>query len=86
MKLKLISLFRTKLGWMYISMFLLVVFTCLSTHSGFIDGYEFFDYALLAPLGYLVGLALIMIVYAWIINPIRERREMKKEREANKGK
>lgn len=63
---KLKNLVRTKLGWLIISGFLCVVFSILA---------NFYDWAytcMLLTLIYPTGLFLVTMVYAWIINPIRE--------------
>jgi hypothetical protein len=59
------QIFCTKIGWLFIFLFLSLVFGIL---SNWIDWCE---YAMFISLIYPVGLSLVMIVYAWIINPIK---------------
>lgn len=81
LKLALLQIFATKVGWMIISMILIVIFSIFSTHSSILEnGYEWCDYALWFPVAYLVGLGFIMMIYAWIINPIRQYKANKKEK------
>lgn len=65
MKNYLIQLFCTKVGWLAVCMVLVVVFGAL---SNFI---EWFEYLMFASLAYPVILGIVMMVYAFIINPIR---------------
>jgi len=69
----LLQIFATKIGWAGISILLVIIFGSLSTHSTFIEnGYVWCDYAVFAPLAYLLGLSITMIAYALIINPIKK--------------
>lgn len=78
LKTNLIQIFGTKVGWAWISIVLVIIFGSLSTHSTFIEnGYMWCDYAMLFPLGYLTTLTIIMLVYAFIINPYKERKNGK---------
>ena len=86
-KKTLLQIFATKIGWVFISIFLLVIFGIFSTNSTIIDnGYKWCNYAMIPPALYLLTLTVIMITYAWIINPIRAYKENKKEKEVSKGK
>jgi hypothetical protein len=61
----MIQIFCTKIGWLGICLISSVVFSILS---------NYYDWALVAlkiSVAYPVILTLIMMVYAWIINPIR---------------
>lgn len=71
---------NTKLGWLIIS------FGWLGLFMG-IDDIIQSDWAFwvaMPALIYIVGLTLVMIVYGWIINPIKNYQERKKMREQNK--
>ena len=86
-KTALLQVFATKIGWAFISMVLLVVFGVFSTNSTLIEnGYEWCNYAMIPPALYLLVLTLIMMAYAWIINPIRAYKERKKARESFKDR
>jgi energy-converting hydrogenase Eha subunit C len=76
----LIQIFRTKIGWLVICLLLAGLFLILS------DYYDslFFPIAMYASLVYPVGLTLVLLTYAWIINPLRERKENKKLQNGNK--
>lgn len=68
---------HTKLGWLLISFGWLGLFLGIDNQ---IEGSWAFWTAMPA-LAYITGLTLVMIAYAWVINPIREYRENKKLRE-----
>lgn len=74
MKKILTQIFCTKIGWLVVCLLLAGLFLILS------DYYDsaFFVIAMYVSLIYPVVLTLIMIIYAWIINPMRDRRENKK--------
>lgn len=59
-------------------MLLGVLFTALSN----ISGLEFMEVVALVPIAYVLWIVLLFMAYAWVINPIREL----KERRKNKGK
>jgi len=59
------QIFCTKIGWLFICLFLSVLF---GTLSNWIDWCE---YAMYVSLIYPAGLSVVMIIYAWIINPIK---------------
>lgn len=63
-----LQIFCTKIGWVIICIFL----AGLSTW--FFD-YPVEGYILIALMSYPVGLTLVMIVFALIINPIRDRKK-----------
>ena len=68
----LLQIFTTKIGWLGISLLGLIVFGILS---------NFYEWALIpmyVSLIWPVIFTLIAIVYAWIINPIRDYKENKK--------
>lgn len=67
MKTILTQLFCTKLGWLAICVVLVVIF---GTLSNWID---WMKYLMFASLIYPVILGLIMILFAWVINPIKNR-------------
>ena len=67
MKTILIQLFCTKLGWLAICLVLVVIF---GTLSNWID---WMQYLMFASLVYPTVLGLIMILFAWVINPIKNR-------------
>lgn len=72
----------TKLGWLIISVIWFAIFRIIDSN---IDS----DWAwwVSMPAGlYILGLTLVMIAYAWVINPIRLYKENKKFREQNKNK
>ncbi len=76
-----IQLFCTKIGWVFISMICVVVFGCLSPYGILSEyGADWCLYPMLAGLVYLLGISLIMIAYAWVINPINSYKERKKEK------
>lgn len=68
-----LQIFATKIGWLAISMFLFIFFGILANYH---------DWAIIAmkiSLIYPLGLALVMMIYAWIVNPIRDYKESKKK-------
>lgn len=81
-KQTLIQIFCTKIGWLAITCILAIIFGIL---TNFIDS-EWPYYAMIISFLYPAGLGLVMMAYAWIINPIRERKESKRlaAEEANK--
>lgn len=81
MKNILTQIFRTKIGWFVICLLLAGTFMILNDHydSGF------FEIAMYVCLVYPFGLTLVGIAYAWIINPIRDRKESKKMAEQYKN-
>lgn len=64
----------TKLGWLIISMIWGGIFLVIDNTQ---DSYWALILAAPAVL-YAVGLFLVMMVYAWILNPIRDYKETKK--------
>ncbi len=70
----LVQIFCTKIGWFVICLLLAGLFSFLSDHYDLF----IFEIAIYASLVYPVVLLLILIAYAWVINPIRERKENKK--------
>lgn len=54
----------SKFFWMIVSMVLVVLFGSLSTHSNFIQGYKWADYALIPPVLYLLIITILMIFFA----------------------
>lgn len=83
MKLKniLVQIFCTKIGWLLLTIVLAVVFGVIAQNTD----YEWCAYAMYICFLYPVGLTIVMIVYAWIINPLRDYRENKKLMEQNKN-
>lgn len=78
LKNALLQVFATKIGWLGVTMFLFVVFGLLA---------NIYDWAYIAMqicLIYPVGLGLVMMAYAWVINPIRDYKENKKAKEDQK--
>lgn len=59
------QIFCTKIGWLFICLFLTVVFGVLS------NWFYWAEYAMYISLAYPVVLSVIMLIYAWIINPLR---------------
>lgn len=73
MKKALLQIFATKVGWLGLSGLSLIIFAILS---------NFYDWAqtgMLISIIWPVVWLLIGIVYAWIINPIRDRKRDKAE-------
>ena len=69
-------LISTKLGWLILSF--LWVGTFMIIDDNIESGWAF--WAAMPGFAYMIGLCLIMIAYAWVINPIREYKENKKLR------
>lgn len=67
------QLFLTKLGWIFISFIMSSFFLWLANL-----GYDWALYAAYPFFGYIAVIFLIMMAYAWVINPIRDRREWKR--------
>ncbi len=63
-----IQLFCTKIGWLVICGILFILFGTMS------NWYPWAVYVMFASLAYPVALSIIMMVYAWVINPIRNRK------------
>lgn len=58
-------------------MFLGVLFAAISN----ITGLEFFNIMSLIPLAYVFWLTLLFIAYAWVINPLKELKERRKNKD-----
>ena len=71
----LLQIFATKIGWLAITLLLAIVFGILGNY------YDWAAIAMYICFLYPVGLTLVMIVYAWIINPLRDYKERKKFKE-----
>ena len=72
MRKVLVQIFCTKVGWLGFSLLMAIIFGLLS---------NFFDWcetAMYISFIYPVGLLLVMMAYAWVINPIREYKKNKK--------
>jgi len=67
---------HTKLGWLILSF--LWVGTFMIIDDNIESGWAF--WVAMPGFAYMIGLCLIMIAYAWVINPIREYKENKKLR------
>jgi len=68
----LLQIFATKIGWLLLTLGSTFLFGVLS---------NWFDWAQLPmfiSLVYPIGLTIVMIAYAWVINPIRDWKENKK--------
>lgn len=76
----LLQIFATKIGWLAISVLSAITFGILGNY------YEWAAIAVYISFVYPVVLTLIMIVYAWFINPIREYKKNKAIREKLKNK
>jgi len=74
----LVQIFCTKLGWLLLTLFLSIVFGVLANYI------DWCEYAMFICLSYPVGLTLVMMVYGWIINPIREWKKIKQMKEQYK--
>ena len=68
---------HTKLGWLLISFVWACTFTAIDNN---VEG-DWAFWVSVPALLYMFGLVLVMIAYAWVINPIREYKENKKIRE-----
>lgn len=80
MKKILVQIFCTKIGWLVICILLAGIFGILSDYNDSL----FFSIAMYASLVYPSVLLLVLIAYAWVINPIRERKETKKLQNGSK--
>lgn len=67
---------HTKLGWFLISFIWMSIF--LAIDNNIESGWAF--WVATPAIAYMLGLTLVMIAYAWVINPLRERKEDKKLR------
>ena len=70
----LLQIFATKIGWLAICGLMTIIFGLLA------NLYDWAEIVMYISLVYPVVLTLIMIVYAWFINPIREYKANKKLR------
>jgi amino acid transporter len=80
MKKILVQIFCTKIGWLVICLLLAGGFGILSDYNDSL----FFPIAMYASLVYPAGLLLVMLAYAWFINPIRDKKESKRMAEQYK--
>jgi len=71
---------HTKLGWLLISFIWVGVFMAIDNN---VEG-DWAFWMAIPGLLYIVGLTLVMIAYAWVINTIREYKENKKLKEKNR--
>lgn len=71
MKYLLLRLLFSKLGLLLLSLIFVFIFGIIAS----ITNYEWATIGLYISLIYPVGLAFLMIIYAWIINPIKEFRK-----------
>jgi hypothetical protein len=67
----LLQIFATKIGLLAVSVFLILIFGILG------NKYEWAETAMKICWLYPIGLALVMIAYAWVINPIRDYKARK---------
>ena len=74
----LVQIFATNIGWLIISLLMILVFIILS------DKYAWADTAIYICLIYPIGYTLTVCIYAWIINPIRNRKQNKNLNDGNK--
>jgi formate/nitrite transporter FocA (FNT family) len=74
MKKWFLQIFATKIGLLAVSVVLIIVFGILG------DKYEWAETAMMFSWLYPIGLTLVMMVYAWIINPIRDYKERKQNK------
>lgn len=81
MKKVLVQIFCTKIGWLGVTLLLAFIFGLIADRTDC----DWCAYVMYACFAYPVGLTIVMIVYAWIINPLRDYRENKKLREQNKN-
>lgn len=70
------SLIASRLYRLGFCLILSVIFGALSN----IPGMEFMTTVMLIPLAYVVWLALVLMAYAWVINPIKELKERRKNK------
>jgi len=68
----LIQIFCTKIGWLFLTLALCVIFGILANY------YDWCETAMFISFIYPVGLTLVGIVYGCIINPIRDYKATKK--------
>jgi len=68
MKYLLLRLIFSKLGLLLLSLIFVLIFGIISS----ITDYEWANIGLYVSLIYPVGFAFLMIIYAWIINPIKQ--------------
>ena len=59
------QIFCTKIGWLFICIAFSVIFGVLA------NWFDWAEYAMFISLIYPVGLSIVMLIYAWIINPLR---------------
>ncbi len=74
----LAQIFCTKIGLFFVTILLAFGFGLLSNY------YDWAWLAMYISLIYPLALVIILIIYATIINPLRERKETKKLRDENK--
>lgn len=74
-------LVTTKLGWLILSFVWIAIFLIIDDNIE--SNWAF--WTALPGFAYIVGLFLVMVAYAWVINPIREYKENKKLRDENKN-
>lgn len=70
----LLQIFATKIGLLAVSVVLILVFGILG------NKYEWAATIMYLAWIYPIGLALVMMAYAWVINPIRDYKERKKKK------
>ena len=70
----LLQIFATKIGLLAVSVVLILVFGILG------NKYERAATIMYLAWIYPIGLALVMMAYAWVINPIRDYKERKKKK------
>jgi hypothetical protein len=73
-----IQIFCTKIGWLFFCLLLTIIFGILANY------YDWCEIAMFICFIYPVVLTLIMIVYAFVINPLRDYKENKKIKEQYK--
>lgn len=72
-KHSLLQIFATKMGLLIVSFVLILIFGILG------NKYEWAATVMKICWLYPIGLALVMIVYAWVINPIRDYKAKNKK-------
>jgi len=72
-------LINTKLGWLILSFLWIGTFMIIDDNIE--SNWAF--WVAMPGFAYIVGLMLVLLTYAWIINPIRERRETKELQKKN---
>jgi hypothetical protein len=70
----LLQIFATKIGWLAISFLTIIIFGALSNVYSWAG-----DVAMIAGL-YPIVLILILIIFGWVINPIRDYIASKKNK------